>query len=75
LVNEPGPVEPAGQSCGGSGATEGAGGGGGADTDGAALADADADAAGAEGASSLEQATSMRSEAAAISSVVRIGAS
>jgi len=73
LVKEPGPVEPAGQSCGGSGAADGAGGGAlaegtGAEADGAALADG----AGAGALSSLEQATTAKIAAVA-RRVFRIG--
>jgi hypothetical protein len=59
-VKEPGPVDPGGQSCGGSAAADAAGGaladGTGAETDGAVLATAEADPD-VEDVSSLEQAT------------------
>jgi hypothetical protein len=66
LVKEPGPVEPVGQSCGGSGAADATAGaaladGAGAEGGGAALAEADV----AGVLSSLEQAASSSSIAAA----------
>jgi hypothetical protein len=74
LAKEPGPVDPGGQSCGGSGAADATAGGAladgaGAEADAGAAALAEADVAGA--LSSLEQAAS-RSTAAAERRTVRI---
>jgi hypothetical protein len=73
-VKEPGPVEPGGQSCGGSAAVDAAGGaladGAGAEADGVVLAtaEADPDVEEPEDVSSLEQATRAQDE-----STTRIG--
>src|SRR3954463_6167604 len=77
FVNEPTPVEPAGQSWGGSGAAEGAAGGAladgaGADADAGALAAAVADGAGAGALSSFEQPARVRT-AVTTRSVFRMG--
>jgi hypothetical protein len=71
-VKEPDPVEPGGQSCGGSAAVDAAVGaladGTGVETDGAVLATAEADAEVEEPAdvSSLEQATRAQAESTTV---------